>query len=181
MSWIRTIDEEHAEGRVKELYENIVAKSGSEDVPNVLKIQSLHPQIMETGMSLYGTIMFGESGIARVDREMIATLVSSINQCEYSVQHHGEALIKEANHRTILDEIQVDYAAATITEKQKVMMDYAKQLTIAPWAMKEADVGELRAYGFSDRDIFDINQIVAYFNYMNRILNGLGVELEQNS
>ncbi len=59
------------------------------------------------------------------------------------------------------------------------MLDYAVKLTREPWAVREADVIALRDSGFSDRDILDINQVTAYFAYVNRVADGLGVGLDQ--
>lgn len=58
------------------------------------------------------------------------------------------------------------------------MLEYAAKLTLEPWNMKEADVIALRAAGFSDEAILDINQVAAYYAFINRLADGLGVELE---
>ena len=71
-----------------------------------------------------------------------------------------------------------DYRTAAVTPSEKVMLYYAEKLTKEPASIKERDIEALRKAGFSDRDIFDINQVVAYFNYVNRIADGLGVQLE---
>ena len=65
-----------------------------------------------------------------------------------------------------------------MTKKEKLMLDYAKSLTIKPTSVKENIITELNNIGFSDEDILDINQVVSYFNYVNRIVEGLGVNLE---
>ena len=74
--------------------------------------------------------------------------------------------------------LQSDYRQAKLTSRDRVMLDYVSKLTLTPWDMAEADVGELRKHGFSDREILDINQITAYYAYVNRIADGLGVPLE---
>jgi uncharacterized peroxidase-related enzyme len=74
--------------------------------------------------------------------------------------------------------LQSDYRQAKLTSQDRVMLDYVSKLTLTPWDMAEADVGELRQHGFSDREILDINQITAYYAYVNRIADGLGVPLE---
>lgn len=71
-----------------------------------------------------------------------------------------------------------DYNSAEITDAEKGMLLYVEKLTTSPAKMEAEDLDHLRGWGFSDRDIFDINQVVAYFNYVNRIADGLGVELE---
>ncbi|KAB3530568.1 peroxidase [Alkaliphilus serpentinus] len=77
-----------------------------------------------------------------------------------------------------MNEIAKDFAKANISKEEKLMLFYAQKLTKEPYSIKERDVEGLRKAGFSDRDIFDINQVVAYFNYVNRIADGLGVVLE---
>lgn len=78
----------------------------------------------------------------------------------------------------LLRQIAEDYEKAPISEAEKAMLRYAEILTAQPWNVQEEDVEELKSLGFTDRDILDINQVVAYFNYVNRIASGLGVELE---
>lgn len=79
----------------------------------------------------------------------------------------------------LMEQVARDFTKADISEKEKLMLHYAKKLTLRPYAVKERDVQVLKQAGFSDRDIFDINQITAYFNYVNRIADGLGVSLEE--
>lgn len=78
----------------------------------------------------------------------------------------------------ILSGILDDYKSAPISEKEKEMLDYAVKLTEKPAAVKKEDLDKLREFDFSDRDILDLNQVVAYFNYVNRTADGLGIELE---
>jgi uncharacterized peroxidase-related enzyme len=68
--------------------------------------------------------------------------------------------------------------AAGLSEAERTMLNYAEKLTRSPGEMKAKDVEALRAAGWSDRAVSDIVQVVAYFNYINRIADGLGVELE---
>jgi uncharacterized peroxidase-related enzyme len=74
--------------------------------------------------------------------------------------------------------LQIDYRQANLKPADRAMLDYAYKLTLTPWEMVEADAQALRAQGFSDRAILDINQITAYYAYVNRIADGLGVPLE---
>tara|TARA_Y100000590_G_scaffold282467_1_gene317683 strand:+ start:1736 stop:1978 length:243 start_codon:yes stop_codon:yes gene_type:complete len=78
----------------------------------------------------------------------------------------------------LVDQLKVDYKKADITNKEKVMLDYSYKLTLFPWSMKKSDVEDLTKAGFSDKEILDINQIVSYYAYVNRLADGLGVELE---
>lgn len=74
--------------------------------------------------------------------------------------------------------IAVDYREAELTAADRAMLDYSAKLTRKPWNMSEDDVRQLRVSGFSDRAILDIAQVVAYYAYVNRIADGLGVSLE---
>ena len=81
MAWIKTIDEDNAEGSLKEQYEQLIEPWGC--VYNILKIHSLHPESLAAHVKLYKTLMYGKSPLRRTDREMIAVVVSAINQCHY--------------------------------------------------------------------------------------------------
>lgn len=82
MAWIKVTEVSEAEGKLKKLYSEISARTSGK-VANILKVHSLHPDAMEAHLNLYKTIMFGESGLTRTQREMIAVVVSSANECEY--------------------------------------------------------------------------------------------------
>lgn len=71
-----------------------------------------------------------------------------------------------------------DYRAVTLEAADRAMLDYAAKLTREPWSMEPTDVDALRAAGFSDTAILDINQVTGYYAYVNRLADGLGVELE---
>jgi uncharacterized peroxidase-related enzyme len=78
----------------------------------------------------------------------------------------------------IINGVLDDYKTAPISEKEKTMLDYAVKLTKEPAAVKKEDLDQLRKFDLGDRDILDLNQVVAYFNYVNRTADGLGIELE---
>lgn len=84
----------------------------------------------------------------------------------------------DESSENILDQILNDYKSADINSKEKAMLDYAVKLTKNPAAVNEGDINKLREFGLNDRDILDVNQVVSYFNYVNRVADGLGIELE---
>jgi len=94
------------------------------------------------------------------------------------MQHHGAGLLQLKRDQAWVDTLKNDYTQADLTAPQRAMLDYAAKLTRAPWAMEQQDIAALRTQGFSDRAILDINQIVAYFAFVNRIADGLGVQME---
>ncbi len=79
---------------------------------------------------------------------------------------------------TFVNQLKTDYTNADLTLSQRAMLDYAVKLTESPTRMEAADLKPLREAGLDDKAILDINQIVAYFAYVNRVADGLGVELE---
>lgn len=92
--------------------------------------------------------------------------------------HHGAGLLRLVKDEAFVEQLKVDWQQAELNETDRVMLQYAHKLTMEPWKMIEADVIALRSVGFSDKDILDINQIVGYYAYVNRLADGLGVELE---
>ena len=176
MAWIDIIDEENAEGSLKEQYDQLIEPWGGVD--NILKIHSLNPESLAAHVQLYKTLMYGKSPLRRTDREMIAVVVSAINQCHYWIVHHGEGLLKLTKNESLVNQLKSDYKLADISIKQMSMLNYATKLTERPADIFAKDIDQLRGVGFKDRAILDINQIVAYFAYVNRIADGLGVDLE---
>ncbi|MEX0771234.1 MAG: carboxymuconolactone decarboxylase family protein [Balneolaceae bacterium] len=89
--FIKIIDSNEAKGRLKQVYEDLINKRGK--LADIHKIHSLNPESLVRHMDLYMTLMFGESPLGRAQREMIAVVVSTVNHCEYCIQHHTEALL----------------------------------------------------------------------------------------
>ncbi len=176
MSWIKVIGEKEATGELKRLYDHVL-DGGDEAVDNILSIHSLHPKTLEAHLMMYEELMKGENNLSKAQREMIGVLVSSLNACTYWTTHHGEGL-RQAADESVMESIKNDYMKANISKKDKIMLRYAEKLTLTPGNMVEADVKMLRKAGFEDVDILDINQIVAYYAYVNRTADGLGVKLE---
>lgn len=174
MSWITVIDESEAEGELKQVYDDIIGARGK--MSNIMRAQSLNPASMRAHIELYVTLMFRRSSLRRPDCEMLATVVSSLNGCHYCIVHHAQALQFYWKDRDRVDRLVRDYRTAELTDEQLAMAEYARKLTANPSAVTEPDIDALRAVGFSDRQILDANLIVSYFNFVNRIAEGLGVE-----
>ena len=174
MSWINEIEVSEAEGRLADMYKELVEKRGK--VSNVLKVHSLNADAMGNHLDLYMTLMFGRSGLSRAEREAIAVVVSAENECEYCVKHHVEALRRYIKDEEILNMLATADGLETLEPRLSNIVRHAEKLTSAPGAMTESDLGELRAVGLSDSDILDMSLITAYFNFVNRITLGLGVE-----
>ncbi len=143
-----------------------------------MKAHSLDPETIGLHLDLYLHLMFGKSTLTRVQREMIAVVVSHTNNCQYCSTHHGEALLARVHDEAFLQSLKVDLKGSEITPKDRAMLLYAANLTKDPGNASEQDVEKLRQAGFSDEEILRINLTTSYFNFANRIVSGLGVSLE---
>lgn len=178
MSWISVVDEADATGKVKRIYEEILRKRGK--ISNIMKIHSLNPDAMKEHMKLYLTLMFGSSGLPREERELIAVVVSTVNRCEYCINHHAEALNHYWKNNELTQKLIQDYKSIALLDRKCKMLDYVVKLTKTPYAIEQADIDSLRKSGFSDEDILNINLITCYFNFVNRIALGLGVNFSSD-
>lgn len=174
MAWIEEIGVEAADGKLAEIYAELVEKRGK--VANILKVHSLSPDALGNHLDLYMTLMFGKSGLSRAEREAIAVVVSANNECAYCVHHHAEALRRYVKDDETLSLLMAADGLETLEPRLSNIVRHAEKLTTAPGAMTESDLGELRAVGLDDRDILDLSLITAYFNFVNRLALGLGVE-----
>ena len=178
MSWIEEIEVEEAEGKLAGMYADLIKARGK--ISNILKVHSLNPEAMENHLDLYMTLMFGKSGLTRCEREAVAVVVSASNECEYCVNHHAEALRHFLDEEETLNMLATADGLETLEPRLSNIVRYAEKLTTAPNAMTESDLGELRAEGLSDKDILDLTLIVGYFNFVNRIAVGLGVDFSDD-
>jgi len=159
---------------LKEHYEHIERTRGK--IANILKVQSLNPDALKAHLDLYLAIMFGKSGLTRIQREMIATVVSATNNCDYCTTHHGEALLRLTKNAELVRQMKHDFKKVNLAREDHAMLKYAVKLTTNPSELSLKDIEELRQAGFNDTDILNINLITSYFNFVNRIALGLGVK-----
>jgi len=144
-------------------------------VPNVLRAYTGHPEKFRTFTAFYNLLMLDEetTRLSKLEREMIAVVVSSANRCYYCLVAHGEA-VRELSGDPQLGEMMVmNYRVAELDARTRAMLDFAWKLTLNPHDIGEADRDGLRSHGFSNDDIFDICDVVAFFNYSNRMAHGL--------
>ncbi len=177
MSWIEQIEVSEADGKLAETYAALIEQRGK--VSNILKVHSLNPAAMGNHLELYMTLMFGRSGLSRLEREAIAVVVSASNECAYCVNHHAESLRNYLEDDDTIGLLMAADGLETLEPRLSNIVRHAEKLTTAPGAMTESDLGELRAEGLSDRDILDLTLIVGYFNFVNRIAMGLGVRFTE--
>lgn len=138
-------------------------------VPNVLKAYAFDMAKLEPFVAMYNDLMLAPSGLSKLEREMIAVAVSSHNHCYYCLVAHGAA-VRQLSADPPLGELMVmNYRAARLSKRQRAMLDFAVKLTAEPWRVEEEDRERLRKAGFSDRDIWDISAVAAFFNMTNRL------------
>ena len=138
-------------------------------VPNVLKAYAFDVEKLNAFTAMYNDLMLGDSALTKLEREMIAVVVSSINRCFYCQVAHGAA-VRELSGDPKLGEMMVmNYRVADITPRQRAMLDFAAKVTTASATIEETDRAALRAHGFTDRDIWDIANVTGFFNMSNRV------------
>jgi uncharacterized peroxidase-related enzyme len=177
MANINVISHEEADGRLKDIYDNLVKTRGK--LAEVHMIQSLRPESIVKHMELYLEIMFSKSELTRAEREMIAVVVSAANQCEYCQTHHGEALNHYWKDEEKVKILRINYHSLDLPTKHMALCDYAWILTKNPEkANDNMLIGELKQQGLSDAACLDATLVIAYFNFVNRIVLGHQVGLE---
>lgn len=95
------------------------------------------------------------------------------------MRHHGAGLLRLTRNQSLVEQLSADFTLARDLEPADVaMLEYAAQLAREPWAVSLDHVDDLRQNGFSDRAILEINLVASYMSFVNRVAQGLGVELE---
>lgn len=145
-------------------------------VPNVLKAYSQNATQLDVFSRFYNELMFGDSGLSNLEKEMIAVAVSSSNACYYCQVAHGAA-VREYSGDPKLGELMVmNYRVAELSERHRAMLDFAVKLTESPNEMSEDDRQALRDVGFTNRDIWDIANIAGFYNMTNRVASAVDMQ-----
>ena len=144
-------------------------------VPNVLRAYTGNIEKFRNFTAFYNTLMLDEEvcGLSKLEREMIAVVVSSVNRCYYCLVAHGQAVRRLSGDPELGEMMVMNYRVAELEPRQRAMLDFAWKLTEAPHDIAEADRRSLRDAGFTEQDIFDICDTAAFFNYTNRMAHGL--------
>lgn len=138
-------------------------------VPNVLKAYAFDIDKLNTFTALYNDLMLAGSGLTKLEREMIAVVVSSLNRCWYCQVAHGAAVRELSGNPALGEAMVMNWRAAELDARQTAMLAFAEKLTLDSARVVEADREALRAAGFSDRDIWDIGAVTGFFNMTNRV------------
>lgn len=138
-------------------------------VPNVLAAYAFDMPKLEAFVAMYNDLMLAPSGLTKLEREMIAVAVSSVNRCYYCLVAHGAAVRQLSGDPKLGEQMVMNYRAARLSKRQRAMLDFAVKLTEAPWTVEEEDRAALRKVGFTARDIWDIGAVAGFFNMSNRV------------
>lgn len=138
-------------------------------IPNVLKSYAFDIEKLNAFTAMYNNLMLAPSGLSKLEREMIAVVVSSINKCFYCLVAHGQAVRQLSGDPALGEALVMNYRVANLDPRQRAMLDFAAQMTTASATIQETDRASLRAAGFSDHDIWDIANVTGFFNMTNRV------------
>ena len=180
-AWIKMIADEQADDELREVLE--LARTPHGTVDNVMRVHSLRPATMRGHIVLYRAALHDDANtLPPWLQETVSSYVSILNRCEYSLANHWanarHLIADEARADAIEKALAARRPADALAGAELALLEYAEKLTLRPGDMREADVEALRRAGFDDGEILEANQIVCYFNYVNRSLNGLGVSTE---
>ncbi|MEM7120716.1 MAG: peroxidase-related enzyme [Pseudomonadota bacterium] len=180
-AWIKIIAEEEADTTLLQAFDSARTPHGTVD--NVMRVHSLRPHTMEGHLALYRSVLHHPQTVLPLwFLEVVASYVSVVNNCNYSLRHHFANAA-----RLIGDDERAKRVRAALTSRapeaefdgrELALLRYAEKLTVWVGVMEEEDIAALRETGCDDGEILEVNQVVAYFNYSNRVLNGLGVSLD---
>lgn len=145
-------------------------------VPNVLRAYAFDIEKLNAFTAMYNEMMLGDSGLTKLEREMIAVVVSSINSCWYCQVAHGAAVRQLSGDPALGEAMVMNFRAAPLDPRQKAMLVFAEKLTKSSAKIEEEDRQALRDVGFSDRDIWDIASVTGFYNMTNRVASATAME-----
>ena len=145
-------------------------------VPNVLKAHSFNIDKLNAFTGLYNELMLADSNLSKLEREMIAVVVSSINRCFYCLTAHGAAVRELSDDPILGEKLVMNFRTADLEPRSRVMLEFAEKVTIESHKIDETDRQNLRDVGFNDSDIWDITNIIAFFNMSNRVASAINMK-----
>lgn len=145
-------------------------------VPNVLAAYAHDIDKLNAFTGMYNDLMLAESGLSKLEREMIAVVVSAVNRCWYCLVAHGAAVRQLSGDPALGEALVMNYRQAKVEARIRAMLDFAVKITEASAAIEESDRAVLRDHGFTDRDIWDITAVAAFFNMTNRMASATAMQ-----
>ena len=140
-------------------------------VPNVFLTLAHRPEELRAFMAYHDTLMEGDSGLSKAEREMIVVATSAVNDCQYCVIAHGAILRIRAKNPLISDQVAINYRKANLTLREEAMLEFALKVASSSGEVLDADIAKVRTQGFSMEDVWDIGAITAFFALSNRMAN----------
>lgn len=144
-------------------------------VPNVLRAYAFDTAKLDAFAALYNDLMLAPSGLSKLEREMIAVVVSAVNRCFYCLVAHGAAVRQLSGDPALGEKMVMNWRVADLDARQSAMLGFAEKVTVESAKVTEADRDALREVGFSDRDIWDIANVTGFFNMSNRVASATGM------
>ncbi|MDW3223261.1 MAG: peroxidase-related enzyme [Paracoccaceae bacterium] len=138
-------------------------------IPNVLRAYAFDIDKLDAFTGMYNDLMLAPSGLSKLEREMIAVVVSSVNKCFYCLVAHGAAVRAMSGDAMLGEALVMNYRVAKLDARQRAMLDFAALMTSSSATIEESDRDALRQVGFTDRDIWDIANVAGFFNMTNRV------------
>jgi len=145
-------------------------------IPNVLQTYAFDIDKLNSFTAMYNDLMLGASNLSKLEREMIAVVVSSVNKCYYCLTAHGAAVRQLSGNPILGEQMVMNWRVADLDARQIAMLEFSENLTVASAKTTEADRQALRDVGFTDRDIFDIASVAAFFNMTNRVASATNMK-----
>jgi uncharacterized peroxidase-related enzyme len=181
MSWIKRIEYDEADGKLKKMYNRV--KGPNDTVDNVLMLHSLRPHTLAGHMTLYKSVLHHSSNtLPKWYLEALGVYVSHLNNCNYCVDHHFEGfkrlLKNDSKASQFLKEVKENSTHTFFGPPYNSGFAYSKKLTLKVQDIEKEDFENLKTSGFTDGEILEINQVTSYFNYVNRSVLGLGITTE---
>ena len=173
---LRLPDQRRLDAPIKRLFAKCTEKLGF--VPNVLRSYTLRPEKLEPFRLYNNALMVGDSGLSRLEREMIAVVVSCVNHCHYCLIAHGAAVRQLSGDARLGDQLVTNYRVARLGARQRAMLDFVWKLSAAPDRMEAADRARLADAGFTDEDVFDTAEVAGFYNMTNRL--AAAIEMRPN-
>lgn len=162
---------EQLEPDIHALFERCVEKIGF--VPNVFAAYGEKAERLRNFRKLFNELMLAPSGLSKLEREMVAVVVSCANHCYYCLVAHGQAVRALSGDPELGEMMALNYRVAKLDARQRGMLDFAWKLTLTPHDVGAADREHLKRVGLSEDDIFDLCEVAALFNYTNRVAIGI--------
>ena len=182
-AWIKMIADEDADQNLLDVLQ--LARTPHGTVDNVMRVHSLRPNTMHGHVVLYRAALHDDANTLPMWlQETISSYVSMLNDCPYSLANHWANAKHLINDETRADAVEAALHARRPQEafegRELALLEYAAKLTLQPGDMVQTDVDNLKTQGLNDGEILEANQIICYFNYVNRSLNGLGVTTDND-